>query len=991
MNRILLPVTTLMLILLSSQCRRPSEQFERYSLDLGNQTWRLRLDKEADWVDDPLFLPPVNLSEVPVNPPTFGWEALKANPGKAIRIPATVEEFFWGEEGNEFGVSGNYVGVSWFTTGFSIPEDQAGKRIFLEFESVRMRSEVFVNNRLAGYDLINGTPFQVDITDQVSFSEPNFLAVRITDPNGNFTWRDFNEYRWGDHITPASHGFGGITGKVKISARNALYIDDLYIKNKHIPSTIDVVIEINNINKTDQQADIYLEVWDKAGKRGKPVYQEQLEPQKIKPGKNKIATRVDYPQAELWSVDNPKLYTLSVRIEQAENIIDRKTQNFGFRWFDVDERNGDKIFTLNGERIVLLSAISWGFWPINGIYPTDAMAARQVSQAKKLGLNMLNFHRGIGQANILDEADKKGLLYYEEPGGYMTGRDSFSFAWVKEKMRRMIKRDRNHPSLIIYNMQNEWTKNPTKSQVRAIQDFHELDETRCITYTSTYMPSHFYEGRVPRDTAAFKMHMLPYDHKVRYQGWWDQHHAGGSGVYYSALYNGPEDYYKYTDHTEEVVFWGEEGAIGTPARLELIKNDLESGRKLGWDGQDYLDLYAAYDSFLTTQNFRQAFPSVDKLTTSLGDVALYYQGRIIENMFINNINDGYVINGWEGMKLENHSGIVDCFRNIKGDPELISHYTRDAYLAVKPREMVVEAGTGVIIDIYGVNRLGLSGKYELEVRAAQGEEEIFSKQYSVKLQGGDQYGQLLQPGISIDEIPEGYTEIIATLWKDNDRILQGRDRVFACKPDLDGPVPGLAFSDTAGVFNDFLENQGIKPESYWKRGRPEGKILLATGTPIETGRRIQQDLLDWLMEGNVLLIVNYAEEWANYLSSKEIFEYTGRQDLGLVWYGGNFFVKTHPVFEDLPVNTAFNWEYQCLSRYGYDTERYGLRIKQGETLVGAVSDHQQEVYTALQVIPVGNGKIIISTLDLENALEKNEPASVVAKKILLNMIKFVCN
>ena len=74
---------------------------------------------------------------------------------------------------------------------------------------------------------------------------------------------------------------------------------------------------------------------------------------------------------------------------------------------------------------------------------------------------MLNFHRNIGQTNILDYADELGLLYFEEPGGNQypiknfndnDKQSNFYFAYRNEKLARMVKRDRNHPSLIIYNM-----------------------------------------------------------------------------------------------------------------------------------------------------------------------------------------------------------------------------------------------------------------------------------------------------------------------------------------------------------------------------------------------------------------------------------------------------------------------------------------------------------------------------------------------------------
>ncbi len=84
----------------------------------------------------------------------------------------------------------------------------------------------------------------------------------------------------------------------------------------------------------------------------------------------------------------------------------------------------------------------------------------------------------------------------------------------------------------------------------------------------------------------------------------------------------------------------------------------------------------------------------------MGNVAYYYQGRIIENVRISNTIDGYAVNGWESMKLENHSGIVDNYRNLKGDPELIARYNQPLFVAVKLNRKVVSVGDTTTIDLY---------------------------------------------------------------------------------------------------------------------------------------------------------------------------------------------------------------------------------------------------------------------------------------------------
>lgn len=94
------------------------------------------------------------------------------------------------------------------------------------------------------------------------------------------------------------------------------------------------------------------------------------------------------PQARLWSVDVPNLYELTLRLGN-----DEVKKRFGFRWFEVRTVKGDKQFYLNGKRITLVTAISWSFWPGNGITPSRELAYKQVRDAKQLGMTMLNFHR----------------------------------------------------------------------------------------------------------------------------------------------------------------------------------------------------------------------------------------------------------------------------------------------------------------------------------------------------------------------------------------------------------------------------------------------------------------------------------------------------------------------------------------------------------------------------------------------------------------------
>ncbi len=258
-------------------------QTGRQEKDLSQQNWKLWLDTLATWEQDSLYTPPVDINKLPVHEPTGGWSALEKATGRTVHLPATVKNITGAVMAIHFGLAGNYVGVSWFTTNIAVSSAMRNKRIVLKFESVRFRAEVFVNRKLCGYDVIAGTPFEVDITSAVKPGANNEIAIRITDPNGNFDWRDSQNFMWGVYRTQPSHGFGGITGSVKMVATDKVYIDDIFIKNKPSIDEIDLQVTINNTGITTANGSYYIEINEAAGEK-RMVYEQIMEDQRLAPG-----------------------------------------------------------------------------------------------------------------------------------------------------------------------------------------------------------------------------------------------------------------------------------------------------------------------------------------------------------------------------------------------------------------------------------------------------------------------------------------------------------------------------------------------------------------------------------------------------------------------------------------------------------------------------------------------------------------------------------
>ena len=229
--------------------------------------------------------------------------------------------------------------------------------------------------------------------------------------------------------------------------------------------------------------------------------------------------------------------------------------------------------------------------------------------------------------------------------------------------------------------------------------------------------------------------------------------------------------------------------------------------------------------------------------------------------------------------------------------------------------------------------------------------------------------------------------------KGNKVIASGADKAFAVE--LLSPKQDVFVMDTSGNTQRIMKESNIHfkeaglvfPDQGILFMGPQMQPIGKPGDhPILNDRLKTEALVSWIAAGNTLVILQNAPYWSDLLSVREVTEYTGFQKLGANWMGGNYFVRQHPIFDGLPVNTAFNWEYQSLA--GYDRDRFGLRLGNDSCIVGCYSDHKNEMYAALSIIPVGSGRLIVNTLDLKAAILSKQKSAVVAKKILENIVNY---
>ncbi len=1022
--------------------------------DISTSGWRLWPDRDATWKDDTLYLPAeVKLDQLPVNPPTGGWQALNDQQGVPVTLPSTVEEHFWGSfgirpyahdeaqrgPGTSFG-NGNYLGVSWWWRSIDVPKFKSGQRVIVSIRGARLRSEVYCNGKLCGYSIMTELPFSADITDAVKPGEKAQLALRITNPGGHLDWIDFGSSRftWGKYTFPPSRGFGGLDNNIQLDVRDDVSVTDLATINKPDLHQVHLVAEVTSKSKA-YHGSVHFQI----NRQGKTLWQAS-QPVKLAAGESKtVALDAEVPSAEPWNLQTPNLYQAQASLKGQK--AGSKSVDFGFRFFTATNIGGDDaILTLNGKRIVLISSISWGFWGRNGLWPDQEMAQREVADAKAFGLNCLQFHRNIGKPAVLDIQDREGLLRYEEPGAgkfamgdryargnfgpngeYLNAGDDnddlnpkkdyvqpdsvdtsgngpdgdatvFWEKYEEEKIMEMVKRDRSHPSLVMYSLQNESSDldlhNPRI--YRIFRRIHELDPSRIIV---------MFSGGVPKDQVL----MLPYEDNIRYgskalayAGWKDVHTCGGPCNYLDNLYTDPLHFKQRQpdeDH-KEIGIWGETLGAATPDDYDQLVHSFDATHPTGYELADITKILGGYHQFLDKWGFRQAFPTDSSLFQAIGYRTYFFWQRIVEETRMDNANDGVVISGWESTTIDNHSGLVDNHRFLKGDPKIIAAACQPEVLVIQPRHVIVALGETNLVDIFLINEVNRTGPQTLKLAArAPDGSVIFSTEKTVNATGGDTYGQLLAEAIEIpaaDAAGMLTLEASLTPQSGNFTTLQRTGQVEIIDAAGSPIFQNIAIAEPDHEVNHTLQDVFHVTSTQFSADASTNHldaIILASKynkqdlddashlkNPREISREIFKAALDRVHDDGTRLILwpdnnHAAEAFAKELGKLGVVKYSGNVgNLNAPWFGSWNFVRKHSLLAGLPVDCSMDWrwgvsafngpEWLAEKPRGTVTDGYLIDAPGMDVFVGFGADHNPNIGVAGCTIPYGKGQIVFYSL-----------------------------
>lgn len=322
--------------------------------------------------------------------------------------------------------------IGWYRKTFTLAAADAGRRISLEFDGVFRDCTVVVNGHFAGRNLSGYAPFSVDITDVANYGRENVLVVRVdaTEHEGWF-YEGAGIYR---HVWLVK------TAPTHVRQWGTFVTSDVVASG----ATLSIVTELDNDAGVAALCRVVSAVQAPDGRTVATSRSRQLSIAPWSPGT--VRQQLHVPRPTLWSPETPRLYTLVTTVEREGTVVDRYDTTFGIRTARFDARDG---FRLNGKRVELKGTCNHQDHAGVGAALPDRLQYWRIEQLKQLGSNAYRTSHNPPTAELLDACDRLGMLVIDETRMFSSSEEGLS------QLSRMIRRDRNRPSVIAWSIANE--------------------------------------------------------------------------------------------------------------------------------------------------------------------------------------------------------------------------------------------------------------------------------------------------------------------------------------------------------------------------------------------------------------------------------------------------------------------------------------------------------------------------------------------------------
>jgi beta-galactosidase len=464
-----------------------SRRFEKTEISIFNDDWKFLKP-------DSLLVSEKYLSELS----DASWESITL-PHTANIEPLVMKDPQWN-------------GVCWYKKIFKAPLENKGKHIALLFEAAMNDATIWIN----GIEIKRHTggylPFYLDISNFVKPGMENSILIRLDNrenpsipPGKPLSTLDFNYY-------------SGIYRNVYMVVKNKLHLTD--------PMEIDtiqgggIIVHTGEINGTTSKLDINVSIRNQdLRKRRFRIYGLLRDPKNhvvtsfnsekiiLDPGKSiRIPLTTKVEKTRLWSPKMPALYTLEIKLSVGGIIVDKQKTRIGIREIEITAKDG---FKINGKKLNIRGTNRHQEYPYIGYALSDNAQYRDAWKIKNAGFNFIRTSHYPQSPAFLDACDELGLLVMDAIPGWQFIGDSVFTENSYRDTREMCRRDRNHPSIIMWENSLNETNMPPDYIIKSNDIFRTEIPFRNI-YTAGWMDT-IYSVFIPA-----RQHSLPPNYWTNY-------------------------------------------------------------------------------------------------------------------------------------------------------------------------------------------------------------------------------------------------------------------------------------------------------------------------------------------------------------------------------------------------------------------------------------------------------------------------------------------
>ena len=344
-----------------------------------------------------------------------------------------------------------YWGVGWYRKQFDVPAADESRQIFLDVDGAMSRANVWINDHYAGGWAYGYNSWRVDLTPYIHFGGRNVLAIRLDNPADSSRW----------------YPGGGIYRNVWLVKTAPIHVAQwgTRITTPEVSSdqaTIDIAVTVDNDSSSDATAVVTATIHE-LGPDGRELADvvATTAPVTLHIAEGSSATgqlSAQIPKPNLWSPDSPRLYRAAITVEQDNQIVDGYETTFGVRTFEFTAEEG---FVLNGRPLEIQGVCLHHDLGALGAALNVRARERHLEMLKAMGCNAIRPSHNPPAPELLDLCDRMGFLVMCEafdawqmekrPNDYHVLFDD----WHEQDLRAMIRRDRNHPSVVLWSLGNE--------------------------------------------------------------------------------------------------------------------------------------------------------------------------------------------------------------------------------------------------------------------------------------------------------------------------------------------------------------------------------------------------------------------------------------------------------------------------------------------------------------------------------------------------------